>query len=409
MERDRLMKILTICQRYWPEQFQVTDICEGLVSRGHEVTVLCGLPNVGLSESEGHVLPEYKLGRNREQEHNGVKIIRSFEVGRRTGVLWRAINYYSFWKTANHKVLDLGDFDVCLAYQLSPAMMCDPARILKKNLNVPYLLYCCDLWPESMKAMLGDRAKPVLDHFGRICRKFYRAADKIAIESPSFAKYFVEYHGIDKGRLVYVPQFSMDDGTPVLDVHDGVNFFFMGNMGTVQCVPFLLEAFARAISVEQDVQMTFHFVGDGVAQDDAKAYVESSGLTDRVIFHGRHPIEKMKDFYAQADACVLALDNSTLIGSTIPSKLQGYMAAGKPVIAAVQGGARFVIEQASCGIVVDPNDTEGFAAALLTLARNEELRKTLGSNSRSYFEENFTKEAFLNAIEKELAILSKGE
>ena len=85
------MRILVICQRYWPEQFQITDICEGLAAHGHDVTVLCGLPNVGLPESEGHVLPEYRGGRNRAQERNRVRIVRAFEVGRRTGVLWRTV------------------------------------------------------------------------------------------------------------------------------------------------------------------------------------------------------------------------------------------------------------------------------------------------------------------------------
>lgn len=402
------MRILVVCQRYWPEQFQITDICEELAARGHDVTVLCGLPNVGLPKSEGHVLPEYKHGRNREQERNGVHIARAFEVGRRTGVAWRTANYYSFWKAANRKVLTLGDFDVCLAYQLSPAMMCDPARVLKESRGVPYLLYCCDLWPESMKAMLGDRGAPIVGHFGRVCRKLYSAADRIVVESPSFKDYFEDYHRIRRNRLVYIPQFSTDGAEPGLEPHDGVNFFFLGNMGTVQCVPFLLEAFRRAHESASELGMRLHFVGDGVAQDTAKEFVRESGLGNAVLFHGRHPVAEMPRFYAQADACVMALDDSTLIGSTIPSKLQGYMAAGKPVVAAVRGGARFVMAEANCGCAVDPGDVEGFANALVGLAGNAAQRTEFGANARDYFEKHFTKEAFLDAVERELASIAKG-
>ena len=402
------MRILVICQRYWPEQFQITDICEGLAAHGHDVTVLCGLPNVGLPESEGHVLPEYRGGRNRAQERNRVRIVRAFEVGRRTGVLWRTVNYYSFWKAADRKVLTLGDFDVCLAYQLSPAMMCDPARVLKENRGVPYLLYCCDLWPESMKAMLGEKGAPIVEHFGRVCRKFYSAADRIAVESPSFEGYFEDFHGISGDRLTYIPQFSTDGAEPVLEPHDGVNFFFLGNMGTVQCVPFLLEAFKRAYEAEPGLGMQLHFVGDGVAQDAAKGFVRENDLGDAVLFHGRHPVAEMPRFYAQADACVMDLDDSTLIGSTIPSKLQGYMAAGKPVVAAVRGGARFVMDEAECGYAVDPGDVEGFAGALVELARATHLREELGAKGRAYFEKHFTKEAFLDAVERELASITKG-
>ena len=402
------MKILTICQRYWPEQFQVTDICEGLAARGHDVTVLCGLPNVGLPETEGRVLEEYKYGHNRIQERNGVKIVRAFEVGRRTGILWRTANYYSFWKAANRKVLGLGGFDVVLAYQLSPAMMCDAARVLKEKKGIPYLLYCCDLWPESMKAMLGERGKPIVEHFGRVCRKFYRAANCIAVESPSFEDYFADYHGVDRNCLVYIPQFSTDGGEPVLEPHDGVNFFFMGNMGTVQCIPFMLEAFEHALELAPEAPMRLHFVGDGSVQKQAKDHVMEKGLEDKIVFHGRHPVSEMPRFYAQADACVMALDDSTLIGSTIPSKLQGYMAAGKPVVAAVRGGANFVVNEAQCGAVVDPGDLEGFATALVALASDEGMRAKQGASARRYFEKNFTKEAFLDAVENELNTIAKG-
>ncbi len=402
------MRILVVCQRYWPEQFQVTDICEGLAERGHDVTVLCGLPNVGLPESEGHVLPEYRGGRNRQQEHNGVHIVRAFEIGRRTGIAWRTANYYSFWKSADRKVLALGDFDVCLAYQLSPAMMCDPARVLKERKGVPYLLYCCDLWPESMKAMLGDKGAPVVEHFGCVCRRFYAAADRIALESPSFEDYFTGYHGIPLERMTYIPQFSTDGAEPALAPHDGVNFFFLGNMGTVQCVPYLLKAFKRALDTAPTAGMRLHFVGDGVAQEGAKEFVRSNDLGGSVVFHGRHPLSDMPRFYEQADACVMALDDSTLIGSTIPSKLQGYMAAGKPVVASVRGGARFVIDEARCGFAVDPGDVDGFASALVSLARSAEKRDELGANARAYFENNFTKEAFLGAVELELASIAKG-
>lgn len=352
--------------------------------------------------------PEYLHGNNRHQEHNGVHIVRSFEIGRRTGVLWRTANYYSFWKSADNKVVSMGEFDVCLAYQLSPAMMCDAARVLKRAKGVPYLLYCCDLWPESMKAMLGSRGTAIIRHFGRVCRKIYSSADRIAIESPSFEEYFTSYHNVPANRLFYLPQFSTDGGQPVLDAHESVNFYFMGNMGTVQCIPFILKSFKKALEIAPKANITLNFVGDGVAASEAKEYVKQNGLTKSVMFHGRHPFSEMQHFYAQADVCVMALDDSSLIGTTIPSKLQGYMAAGKPVIAAVRGGARFVLNESGCGVAVNPGDVDGFASAMADLAVDESKRLEFGALSRQYFESHFTKHAFLDAIENELITLAKG-
>ena len=118
----------------------------------------------------------------------------------------------------------------------------------------------------------------------------------------------------------------------------------------------------------------------------------------------------MPRYYGIADICVLALDSSTLIGSTIPSKLQGYMGAGKPVVAAIEGGARFIIEEADCGIVVSPGDAEAFSEAMSRLALDSGLRERLGYNGRMYFEQHFTQDAYLDALEHSLlALAEKGD
>lgn len=397
------MNILVVCQRYWPEQFQITDICEGLVTRGHDVTVLCGLPNVGIPEGvPGAVLPEYRHGRNRKQEHNGVRIIRSLEVGRRSGIIWRAANYYSFWKSAKHMIKRFERrYDVVFAYQLSPAMMGMPAVAYKEKFDVPALLYCCDLWPESMKAVLGDTGNAIVNHFGKICRLMYEKCDRIAIQSPAFMDYFINYHHISSEKIFYLPQFSTDgSGEPaLLASHDGVNVTFMGNMGTVQGIPTMLEAI-RLLPKELNIRLLL--VGDGSVVPEAKKFVQEHGLESRVIFCGRHPATEMPRFYAITDICVLCLDDSSLIGLTVPSKLQGYMAAGRPIVAAATGGAKSVIEAAHCGIVVGPGDAAAMADAVKEIAMNPLLQSEYGANAREYSQLHFTKESFLDNLEKEL-------
>lgn len=402
------MRILAVSQYYWPEQFQITSICEGLVGRGHEVTVLCGLPNVGVpGEKPGRVPSGYRYGKSRTQERNGVRIIRCFEIGRREGVLFRALNYYSFWKSALSHVEHLeGSYDVVFGYQLSPAMMCVPAARYAQKHALPFFLYCCDLWPESMKAMLGNRLTPVVNHYGNICRRMYQAADAIGIQSPTFADYFSSYHGIPGDRIIYIPQFSTDadgDAVPLVS-HEGVNVLFMGNMGAVQCIDMMVEAMSM---IDKSVDMRLHFVGDGSELESAKARTESLGLSGRVIFHGRQPLERMRAYYANADICVLGLDDATLIGTTIPSKLQGYMAAGRAVVAAVRGGASCVIEESGCGLVVNPGDARAFADALLILALDSKRRSECASRGWRYAKAHFSKNAYLDSVEGQLSKLVK--
>ena len=91
------MKILMVCQHYFPERFQNQDICEQLVRDGHEVTVLAGLPNY----ETGYVPQEYKNGQHNNEKINGVQIYRTFEIGRRKGVFWRMLNYFSYMFSAS--------------------------------------------------------------------------------------------------------------------------------------------------------------------------------------------------------------------------------------------------------------------------------------------------------------------
>lgn len=143
------MKILIVSQHYWPENFRITDIAESLVSNGHQVTVLCGLPNY----PKGYIFGGYKHGKNRTQEHNGVRIIRAKEIARRKGILFRFLNYYSFPYHANKLIRKLDkDFDVVLVNELSPIMSAVPGIKYAKKHNKPLIMYEMDLWPESLLA-----------------------------------------------------------------------------------------------------------------------------------------------------------------------------------------------------------------------------------------------------------------
>ena len=391
-----MMRVLVVCQHYWPEDFQVTAVCEELVRRGHEVTALVGLPNY----PSGVVPGEYRRGRNRRQEKDGVSIVRAFEVGRGRGAVRLALNYYSFARSAARVAKSLpDDFDVVFAYQLSPVMMAEPAVAYKRKSGVPLLLYCCDLWPESMKVMLGNRLPLLLKHYEKVSGRVYGQADLIAVQSSAFPDYFAQTHGIAGGRIRYVPQFAPSkflDQDFSCDAHAGVNFVLMGNIGRAQSVPCILEAVAR---MRNDRGFAVHFVGDGACLQEARDIVRRLGLDDRVVFHGRRPFSEMPSYYRMADACLLALDGSTWVGTTLPSRLQGYMAAGKPILAAINGGARDVIEESGCGRAVDAGDSEGLAALMDGFVDDPEAFSACGEAGRRYFKDHILREQHVDAIE----------
>ena len=392
------MKILVVSHYYWPEQFPVTAVCEGLVARGHEVTVLTGLPNY----HTGAVDDEYRMGRNRTQTHNGVEIIRVPVIGRGSGAFRLALNYYSFSFAACRKTIFLdGDFDAVYVYQVSPITMVEPAVRYKKRYGAPLLVYCCDLWPESMKALLGDRLPSLVQAYKGISRRLYQAADRLVVQSEAFPQYFQEVLEMPADKISYCPQFATDEGLEGLPrtPHEGTNFLIAGNMGRVQDIPVIIDA-VKDMRHQQGFQV--HFVGDGSRYEETKSMVGELGLNDRVVLHGRKPKAEMPAFYSMADACILALNGDSWIGTTVPTRLQGYMAAGMPVLAAVGGGARAVIEGSGCGCAVDAGDAKGLAALMDDFIEGAGDFSSCGKKGRAYYERHFTLRSFLDTLESTL-------
>ncbi|PKM83671.1 MAG: glycosyltransferase WbuB [Firmicutes bacterium HGW-Firmicutes-13] len=392
------MRILVVCQYYYPEQFRINDICEKLVQDCHFVTVLTGLPNY----PEGKIPTEYQWGKKRKEVINGIKVLRSFEIGRKSGVIGMALNYASYMLSASLKALFLKkDFDIIFVYQLSPVTMTLPGIILKKRSGKPLYLYCCDIWPESMKTVLPDEDSFIYKLVKRFSKYLYSQCDAITVTSKPFIDYFNQEHSIPIERISYIPQHAEDiylqmDFSPVDDITD---FVFMGNIGIAQDIECILDATEK---IKHITKFKIHFVGDGSYLEKSKELVHNKGLDDIVIFHGRHPLEKMPDFYKLADVCLLTLKAENLIGLTIPSKLQGYMAAGKAVIGAINGAAQEVINESQCGLCVNASDSKALAEAMKDFIENPDKYKDCGEKGREYFRKYFTKDIFMEKLKEKL-------
>lgn len=165
----------------------------------------------------------------------------------------------------------------------------------------------------------------------RISKRIYSNVNRIACQSNSFLTYFQKVHGIPGNKLTYLPAFADEtylaqDFSPV---NECVDFVFLGNLGIAQnLIPVL-----KAVEKNKEVPgFAVHFVGDGSVLNETKALVCNHGLQAVVMFYGRRPVEDMPAFYKLADACLVSLKADNQTGLTLPSKVQGYMAAGKTII-----------------------------------------------------------------------------
>lgn len=388
------MKILVICQYYFPEPFRIADICEELVCRGNAVTVVTGVPNYPM----GEIYQGYEHGERAQEIIKGVHVVRCPIQPRKKSALHRLWNYYSYPFQSKRALKQLeNDFDVVFVYQLSPVMMANAGIWYAKKHHIKSVLYCLDLWPASLNA--GGISNGLIYRWFRMeSEKVYSNVDQILISSQSFASYFYEEFGRDD--TLFLPQYAETTYSPSeckKTPDEYVDFMFAGNVGTMQSVDTIIKAAALCKDIKN---IRWHIVGDGIDLESCKTLAEK--LDVPVIFHGRQPIEQMPHYYSMADAMLITLKDDPVISLTLPGKLQSYMAAGKPVIGAINGEAKNVIEQFKCGYCVPACDYEKLAAVCRKFVEDRAVHNVMGKNARIAYEREYSKDKFIDSLQEDL-------
>ena len=384
------MRILVLCQYFYPEQFLINDIVPGLVNRGHDVTVLTGRPNY----PDGKI----KKGYKKLDLYKGAKVVRVYEISRSKGVIF---NYLSYFKSASKKINQLGEFDLIFSYQLSPVFMAAPLlRYKKKHPNVKSLLYCLDIWPESFNSHMPIKA--VRSAVAKYSRKIYQAYEKIAVTSRPFIRYLNEKNGIPLKRLTYIPQHAVGGlvDKDLSSQNKVKHFLFAGNLGKGQTLDVILKAFSL---VEREFIMTF--AGCGSAEEELKRLTKELHLEEKVFFIGQKTYDEMEDIYRQSDSLLISLRGNNEVGNTLPGKLQTYMSTGKPIFGAINGAAHEIIEESKCGECVGAGDYQGLAKIITSYIDNPQKYSQCGINGRDYFKKHFTFDIFMDSLSKEITNL----
>lgn len=312
------------------------------------------------------------------------------------------LNYLSYAASSTHFVRGLKEeYDVVFTNQTSPVLMVNAAMVYARKRKKKTVLYCMDLWPASLAAGGVKKSSPVYKAFAWISDKLYHKADRILITSRMFREYFKEQFGIADEVIDYLPQYAdsrFDEKLPRVEKSsDTVDLVFAGNVGAAQSIPTILTA-AKLLSDRKE--LVWHIVGDGSELENSQKMAVRLDL-ENVVFHGRKPIDEMPRFYAMADAMLVTLTSDPLISMTLPAKVQSYMAAGKPILAAADGEIPQVISAAGCGFCARAEDAEELADAVCKLLDTAD-RSVFGENARRYYEENFTRTKCIDKLEKEL-------
>lgn len=396
------MKILIITQYFWPENFRINDLAIGLKERGNEVQVLTGKPNY----PSGRFYQGYNFFNKKEEEWQGIKIHRSPLIPRGSGSgVKLMINYLSFGFFASLRTLFLKEkYDLIFVYEPSPITVGIPAVFMGKRLKIPIYFWVQDLWPESVSAA-GQLSSPfVLKHLDKVTRWIYNNSKKILIQSKGFREYILN-QGVPNDKIIYYPNSTesfYNIVRPNKDIEKLVpnvpfKVMFAGNIGEAQDFESIIEA--AKIVKEKNPNIHFVILGNGRKKEFVIQKVNDYGLNSNFHLLGAFPVDNMPDFFACGDALLVSLKKSKIFSLTIPSKVQSYLACGKPIIGALDGEGAKVILEAKAGLVATASNPVGLAEIILELySQSPKERQEMCINSRKYFEENFERELLLDKL-----------
>ena len=385
------MKVLVLSQYFWPETFRVTEVAKSLHDLGFEVTVLTGQPNY----PGGVVFPGYSAASVETQIHDGLTIHRVPLVPRgRASAPRLVLNYLSFVVSAAvfGSWLLRGDrFDVIFVYAPSPILQVIPAVWLKWTKGAKLVTWVQDLWPESLSATGFVRDQKILGAVAAVVRWIYRRNDLLLVQSQAFVEPVARMAG--GTSVAYHPNpgevaFSKSDTnlTSPLKLGPGFNIVFAGNLGTVQALDTVLAA-AHLLRDEQDVH--FILVGSGSRSGWLQQEASRLGLNN-IKMPGRFPPSDMPGILAQASVVLVSLVKDPIMSQTVPSKVQAYLAAGKPIIASLDGEGARVVTAAGAGVACQAEDPHALADAVIRLRDllPEELQQ-MAQRGLCYYEQNF--------------------
>lgn len=398
------MKILFLHQHFYPETVgtstRAVEIVEYLVQKGHDVTVVTGIPSHPSTMRSGEV----SRTQPRYENFRGAKLHRVWTYGsnKPDTFLRRMAAYGSFMVLGFLKALFLREkFDVLVA--ISPL----PNGIAGLGLSLlrgwPLMFDVCDIWPDCAIAVQMLR-NPILIALAKWAEKMvYKRSTRIGVVTRGFIEN-IAAKGVPREKIRLLPDWVDPDiyDSAKINRHAvreeyGLNnkyvISFLGNFGLIMGLETILET-ARIVR-DTDPDVLFLFVGKGVAQPMMEEKVARWNLTNvRIIPY--QPRAKVPALLAASDALIVTYMKNEITLITVPSKIYEYMSSARPIVAGVAGVIEEILTEAGCGLVSRSRDPEELARHISYLKAHPQEGHEMGKRGRQYAIEHF---AFLKVAE----------
>jgi colanic acid biosynthesis glycosyl transferase WcaI len=397
------MRVHFLCTNYVPEKNGMapfaTGLCEHFAQSGHEVTAVVAFPYY----PAWRVWDGYRGRLYQKEQITAVEVRRvwHFVPGRASSLLQRLAHDLSFTFSVFWAGLFSGGANV-ICCVCPPPTLGLTAYLLSKIHRRPYVIILTDLASDAAMAtgILKDGSAV---RMARAIEAFaYRKADAVVCICDGFVEKLTA-RGIAPEKLKLIPLWG--DTEKVYPIAGATVFrkanrftegqflvMHTGNMGKKQD----LMNVVRAAELSREItDLVWVLVGQGEERSAIEEAISQRQLKNIALLP-LQPAERLAEMYSSADV-LLVHQKAAVVDSVIPSKLLTYMAAGRPVLAAVSDRsetARYV-ERAKCGLIIHSEEPEALVQAALSLRAEPTFRQKLGSNGRAYVEQHFTKEKVL--------------
>jgi len=393
-------KILIVTECFYPEEFKINDVALSWKNKGYDVDVLTLAPTYPL----GRVFPGYKNSFFRKDKYQGINIFRLRAVtGYRDSAIKKILKYINFMVFGSIAAIFIGRrYDYIFGFNLGSLTDMLPAVVIRKLYKRPTMFWVQDVWPDSVYAYGFKKTRLLSALLDAFVKFMHHNITAIAISSKGFESKLEPYIKKDL-KFTYAPNWADDldmDMNPIaLSVTQKVHFTFAGNIGKVQNLENIINAF-RLLSDEYQKRTQLNIIGDGSNLANLK---KLSNNNPNIIFHGKQMRENMAKFYKASDFLIVSLIDEPIFSVTVPAKTQTYIAAKKPILAIINGDVTDIVNDNNLGISVDPSNVglikEAFEKCI-DMPENEKSEFTI--NNTKLLETTFNKDNIINRMTSQL-------
>jgi glycosyltransferase involved in cell wall biosynthesis len=360
---------------------------------GIKVTVVTNHPN----HPNGVLFPGYKNRWQTKEEKDGVYIHRvKTYLAPNAGFARRTLNYFFFMIAAVVASLSVSKPDLVVA--TSPQFFCAIAGYLTSRLKrCPFIFELRDIWPESITAVGAMRPSLPIRLLEKLELFLYRKSARVIALTEAFKRNLIN-RGIPASKIdvitnavdlsLFTPRSRPPDLMRKLGLNGEFVASYIGTVGMAHAVEKIVEA---AEKLRTNPEILFLIVGEGAHKKKAEEMVIQKGLPNIKVLPGVSK-EEVRDYYAVTDLNLVTLRNTPLFRTVIPSKIFEIMGMGRPILCAVDGECRKIVEDAGCGVFVEPENVEQMVETILNLKKKRDVLEAMGKNGRSFVERFYNRD-----------------